>query len=102
MSNQGEYIHGEMDVKAQEATFSGFMTFTQWSSLILILVIGYATFTVAVGVHWAVALGGFAIVGVLAGLLMNMGGAWIATVVGLAVLAVFVQLLVTLGGAMMK
>ncbi len=98
----GDYVHGEMEVKSQENMFSGFLTMTAWSSLILIMAIGYATFTLTMGVNWAVSLGIFAIVGVVLGLLMNLGGAWVATVVGLAIVAVFIQLLVTLGGAMMS
>lgn len=98
----GDYQHGEMNIETQKTLFSGFLTATAWSSLILILAIGYATFTLTMGVNWAVSLAVFAVVGIVAGLLMNLGGAWVATVIGLAVVAVFIQLLVTLGGLMMK
>ncbi|MEO0981447.1 MAG: aa3-type cytochrome c oxidase subunit IV [Pseudomonadota bacterium] len=99
--NAAEYKHGEMDITDQAMTWKGFMTATQWSSFIIVLVIGYATFTLATGMNWLVALVLCAGVGVVGGLLMGMGGAWIATVVALSALAVFVQLLITLSQALM-
>jgi hypothetical protein len=52
------------------------------------------------GVPWIGALIGFAVFGIAAGMLMNLGGAWIATVIGLCVLAVFIQILIWLGSAL--
>ena len=98
----GDYVHGEMEVETQKATFSGFLTLTAWSSLILLMAIGYATFTLTMGVHWMVALGGFALFGVVAGLAMNLGSAWIFTVVVLSLIAIFIQSLVWLGGALLS
>lgn len=96
-----DHVHGEMDVSDHNSTWSMFMTMTTWGSLIIILAVGYATFTLTMGVNWVVALGGFALLGIVAGALMNMGGAWIATVIGLAVLAIFIQILIMLGQALM-
>lgn len=31
----GEHKHGEMDVEAQEKTFSGFVGFTQWAVIVI-------------------------------------------------------------------
>ncbi|MBB34420.1 MAG: aa3-type cytochrome c oxidase subunit IV [Hirschia sp.] len=98
----GEYVHGEMNVDDQKATFSGFLTATAWSSLIILMAVGYATFTITMGVNWLVALVGFALFGIVAGLAMSLGSAWILTVVALCVVALFVQLLVSLGGALMS
>lgn len=40
-----EHKHGEMDVKDQEKTFEGFVSFTTWSVIvILVLLIGMAIF----------------------------------------------------------
>ena len=89
----GEYVHGEMNVDDQKATFSGFLTATAWSSLIILMAVGYATFTITMGVNWLVALVGFALFGIVAGLAMSLGSAWILTVVALCVVALFVQLL---------
>jgi hypothetical protein len=52
-------------------------------------------------IPWIGALIGFAVFGIAAGMLMNMGGAWIATVVGLGVLALFIQLMIWLGGLLL-
>lgn len=40
-----EHKHGEMNVKEQEKTFDGFMKFTTWSVIvILVIIIGMAIF----------------------------------------------------------
>ncbi|MEZ6029575.1 MAG: hypothetical protein R3C46_07460 [Hyphomonadaceae bacterium] len=67
----------------------------------MMMVVGYATFTLTMGVPWIGALIGFAVFGIACGLLMGMGGAWIATVIGLSVLAVFIQILVWLGSLLL-
>lgn len=90
-----------MDMAARRGMWHAFGVFTMWGSMLLILTIGYATFVVAMSVPWIAALIGFAVFGIAAGLLMNMGGAWIATVVGLCVVAVFVEILVWLGSALL-
>jgi hypothetical protein len=69
--------------------------------MILMIVLGYATFTLTMGVPWIGAMIGFAAFGIIGGLLMNMGGAWIATVVGLCVLGLIIQALIWLGSAFM-
>lgn len=90
-----------MDMTARRAQWRGFGTLTGWVSLLILLTVGYSTFTLTMGVPWIGALIGFAVFGILAGMLMKLGGAWIATVVGLSVLAVFIQILIWLGGALL-
>ena len=98
----GDYIRGEMDVKDQEATYAAFMKLFLWSGLILLLAIGYATFTLTMGVHWLPALIGFTVAGGIIGMILNLGAGWLFTLVGLAVTAVFVQVLIWLGGALVS
>lgn len=89
-----DYTHGEMEIEDQEHTWSAFKTFSLWGSLITILVIAYPLFTLALGMHWVVALvllAGSAIVG---GLILGMGGRWVAAVIGLSALAVFIQIII--------
>lgn len=86
-----EYHRGEMDISGQKATWDGFITGSVWGSLITIMIVGYATLAVAIGLHWTVSLGLMAIVGSGSGLLMNLGGRWMATVVVMIVLALIVQ-----------
>ena len=95
-----EYTRGEMDIAEQTRTWEGFLTATLWSSFIIALLVGYSTLTVALGMHWVVALGICAIGGVVGGLLMGMGSAWLATVVMLSALAVIVQVMIMLFGAL--
>lgn len=90
-----------MDMKARRAAWDFFGTFTMWGSMLIILVVGYATFTLTMGVPWIGAMIGLAAFGIIAGMLMNMGGAWIATVVGLCVLGVVIQALIWLGSALL-
>lgn len=90
-----------MDMAARRGMFSGFGVLTAWGSLLVILVLGYATFTITMGVPWIGAMIGLAVFGIAAGLLMNLGGAWIATVIGLCVLAVFLEVLIWLGSALL-
>lgn len=88
-----------MDMSAKRGMWSGFGVFTAWGSLICLMVIGYATFTLTMGIPWIGAMIGFAAFGIIAGLFMNMGGAWIATVIGLCIFGLFVQLMIALGAA---
>lgn len=34
-----EHKHGEMDIDVQEKTFDGFMNFTKWSVIVILLVL---------------------------------------------------------------
>lgn len=95
-----DYVHGEMEIEEQTRTWKGFITATVWSSFLIVLIVGYATLTVALGLHWMVALGLCVVGGVIGGLLLNMGGAWIATVIGLAAFAVILQIIITLFSAL--
>lgn len=95
-----DYTRGSMDIAEQNRTWDGFVNFTLWGSGLILLIVGYATLTVALGLHWIVALVLCAIGGIAGGAFMKMGGAWVATVVGLSGLAVVVQVLIILFGAL--
>ncbi len=91
-----DYTRGEMNVDAQKSMYEGTMRAGAWGALITLLMIGYATFTLSMGMNWLIALVICAGGGVVIGLGMGWGGAWVATMIGLSGLAVFVQLLITL------
>jgi len=95
-----EYHHGEMDIQDQKATWDGFIKGSTWGSLIIALILGHATLAVAIGIHWAVSLGLMTIVGIAAGLLLNMSSRWYATLVILILTALFVQLMIWLFGVL--
>lgn len=86
-----EYHRGEMDIHAQQSTWDGFIAGSTWGSLITIMVVGYATLAIAIGLPWLVSLGLMALVGFGAGFFLNLGGRWMATVVVMIVLALIVQ-----------
>jgi len=89
-----------MDMDARRKMWEGFGVNIAWQSLILLMVLGYATFTLTMGVPWLGAMIGFALFGLAAGALMKMGGAWVATVAGLCVLGLIIQGLIALTGAL--
>ncbi|MBU2607468.1 MAG: aa3-type cytochrome c oxidase subunit IV [Alphaproteobacteria bacterium] len=94
-----EYHHGEMDIKAQEDTWRGFITGSTWGGLLTVLSIGYAVLAIAIGMNWMISLGLMTVLGFAAGLFLNMGGRWMATMVLLVILALIVQAFIWLFGA---
>lgn len=93
---ESTYSHGSMEISEQKRTWSGFVTGTVWGSFIIVLIVSYATLTVAMGMHWMIALGLCAAMGFAGGAFLRMGGAWMATVLGLGALAIIVQVMITL------
>ena len=49
-----------MDMGPRRGMWKGFGTLVAWSSLLIMIVVGYATFTLTMGVPWIGALIGFA------------------------------------------
>ena len=64
-------------------------------------IIGYATLAIAIGINWMVSLALIAAVGIVAGLLLNLGGRWLATVVMLIITALVVQFFIWLFGVVL-
>lgn len=96
-----DYNRGEMDITGQKATWDGFIKGSTWGSMIIILSVGYATLTVAMGMNWMIALGLMAVVGIGGGMFMKMGARWMATVVLMIALALVVQGFIWLFGAVL-
>lgn len=94
-----DYQHGEMDISSQKRMWDGFLTFSTWGGLITVLIIAYSTFAIAMGMNWMVSLGITALIGFVAGALLNLGGKWFAAMIVLIGLAVFVQVCIILTGA---
>ena len=93
-----DYTHGEMDISEQSKTWSSFLKVSMWAGAIIMMIVGYATFTLTMGMNWLIALVLIAGTAIVGGLAMNMGGAWVASVIGLSALAVIVQIVITLSG----
>jgi len=96
-----DYSRGEMDIAEQERTWDGFMRASVWGSAIIGLVLAYATLAIPLGMNWFVALIICAGLGIVGGVLMNMGGAWLATVVAMSGIAIVFQLIITLAQALL-
>ncbi len=94
-----EHQRGNMDIRDQKNTWSGFLTGSVWGSLIILLIVGYSVLSLAIGLHWSISLGLMAAVGIIAGLALNLGGRWMAAVVVMAVLALIVQAVIMIFGA---
>jgi hypothetical protein len=90
-----------MDMSSRRGMFNAFGVVSAWGSLLVLMVVGYATFTITMGIPWIGAMIGFAVFGIAAGLMMNLGGAWVATVIALCVLGVFLEILIWLGSALL-
>jgi hypothetical protein len=78
-----DHKHGDMDITEHKGTFGGFLKVTEWSSVLIAAFVAMFTFAFAVGLGWWVGLAAFIAIGVLAGLLLNMGPYWWATFLGL-------------------
>lgn len=91
-----DYTRGEMNIESQKGMFEGSMKAGAWGAIITLLALGYATFTLSMGMPWLVALVVCAGAGVVIGLGMGFGGAWVATIIALSGLALFIQLLIAL------
>jgi len=89
-----DYTRGEMEIEAQENMYVGTMKAGAWGAIITLLIVGYSTFTLSIGMNWLVALAVCAGSGIAIGLGMGFGGAWVATMIALSGLAVFVQVLI--------
>lgn len=96
-----DYHRGEMNIADQEATWKSFLTFSLWGGLILALILGHAILAIAIGMHWLISLSLMVIAGLVAGVVMRMGGAWFATVGGLAALGIFVQIIIKIAQALL-
>ena len=96
-----EYDHGDMDIEAQESTWHGFIEGSTWGGLMIVLSVGYAVLAVAIGMNWMISLGIMAVVGLAAGLFLNLGGRWMATHVLLIILALVIQGFIALFGLML-
>ena len=69
-----------MDLPAHRAMFTGFMKTAEWSIVGLAMLLGLVVLSFAVGLGWWAGLITWAVIGVAAGLLLNMGGVWWAVV----------------------
>jgi len=83
--SHSDYNKGDMEVDAQESTFSGFMNMTIYGGGIIGLALLFAILTVGgVGLSWLPALIATVVVGIVMGLALKLKGTWYASVILLA------------------
>ncbi len=85
-ANHGSVEHGRMDITSHKAMFSGFVKTTEWSCVMMAMLLGLTVFAFAMGLGWWTGLIVWLVIGVLAGFLMGLGGAWWAFVISSTVL----------------
>lgn len=74
--------HGQSDLTAHKAMFNGFVKVTEWTCVGIAMLLALTVFAFAMGLGWWTGLIAWTVIGVLAGLLMGLGGAWWAALVG--------------------
>lgn len=82
----GDHHRGEMDISDQKATFSGFLTISVWGTALTIMLVAMLTVAFAMGGGWFAGLAVWAVIGLVAGMIMKMGLYWWATLIGSTVL----------------
>jgi hypothetical protein len=85
MGGQNDYVQGSMEIAEQKATYSGFMVATQWGAALTALIVLFLSLVFAANLPWVACLFGVAALGIVAGLVMRMGGAWYGAVVALTI-----------------
>jgi Bacterial aa3 type cytochrome c oxidase subunit IV len=97
-AHDDSYTHGAMDITDQADTYKGFMVWAQWGSLLVAMSVLFLTLVFGMGLPWMACLFGAAALGVIAGLVMNMGAAWYVTVIVSTIASLVVGGIVTLIG----
>jgi len=89
-NSHSDFVHGNMDIADQKATYEGFITVSLWSSLLIGLLVIFLTLAFSVHLPWMPVLFGCAAIGVVAGILLKMPGSWYGTLIGTTVLGLII------------
>ena len=93
-----DYTRGEMEISEQSNTFDGFISASVYGTGLLIMLLIASVLIFAAGISWLIAVSVMAVVGILYGVFLKLGGGWFATVIGLSIftflLSGFIALLV--------
>lgn len=86
MAGATDYHHGDMDIHDQKSTFSHFLTFCLWGTLLVLMAVALLTVAFAMGFGWFPGVGAYAGLGVVAALALGMRSGWWMLVIGSTVL----------------
>ena len=95
-SGHSDYTHGEMPVKAQAGTFSGFMDLTVYGACALGVILLMPILVFAVNMAWLPALIASFVFGIILGLVFKLKGGWYVGLVIMAIIAAVTSITVTL------
>jgi len=95
-SGSSNYNRGEMSVKAQSGTFSGFMGLTVYGGCALAVILLMPILVFAVNLSWLPALIASFVLGVVLGLIFKLKGGWYVGLVALGVIAAIISVLLSL------
>jgi hypothetical protein len=82
-SGDGEDI---LLTQSRQETFGHFITATVWFTLHVVMAVALLTVAFALGAGWLAGVAVYAAIGVLAGLVLRLGGAYWALVIGSSIL----------------
>ncbi len=77
-----EAPRGAMNIQDQKETFHHFVAFSLWGTLLVIMLVALLTVAFAMNFGWFAGLAAWAVIGVVAGVLMRMSGSWWVLVIG--------------------
>lgn len=95
-ASHSDYKHGEMEVKAQEGAFAGFMNISLYSGAFIALIVLYPTLIFGVNMSWLSSLMTTFIFGIILGVALKLKGGWYASLVGLAFFAAIIRGLIAI------
>ena len=74
--SSSDYARGDMPIKAQSTTFSGFNSISRYSGVVIILVVFWSTMLFAVGINGAAAAISTLVLGLVLGMALKLRGAY--------------------------
>ncbi len=84
-TGSSNYNRGEMDVKAQSASFGGFMGLTKYGGAAVALIVMLPTLVFGAGVAWLPALFATVVLGIVIGIALKFKGVYYVSLIGAAI-----------------
>ncbi|VAV96463.1 hypothetical protein MNBD_ALPHA06-618 [hydrothermal vent metagenome] len=89
------YEHGKQNIAQHQETYGRVMKITYWSAGLMGVSILFFSMVFAAHMAWIPALVISFITGIIAGLILKMGGAWNATMIGLGILTLVMGFIIS-------
>jgi hypothetical protein len=82
-AHDSDYVHGTMDISAQNGTYQGFLVASQWGCVLIGAMVTCMTLIWGADVAWLQAVLGCGALAIVAGLGMKLGGGFTITSVAI-------------------